>query len=116
MLLPTNSEIYFYRRPVDFRNQIDGLVTIISDHLKMNPTDGQIFVFRNKGFDRVKVLYYDRNGFWLLYRRLEDGRFNFPDVDDVTMAINQDQFNWLLSGLSMTEHKPMKACNYSHFY
>tara|TARA_R110002167_G_scaffold359548_2_gene576351 strand:+ start:161 stop:433 length:273 start_codon:yes stop_codon:yes gene_type:complete len=90
MLLPFNAEIFFYRNPVDFRKQIDGLMILIADTLDLNPTSGQIFVFRNKGHDRLKVLYYDTNGFWLLYRRLESGGFKFPGVDDVALALTPD--------------------------
>ena len=49
MLLPFNAEIYFYRQPISFRYQIDGLIRLVSDQLNMNPSSGQIFIFRNKG-------------------------------------------------------------------
>jgi len=57
MLLPFNAEIYFYRQPISFRYQIDGLIRLVSDQLNMNPSSGQIFIFRNKGRDRLKILY-----------------------------------------------------------
>ena len=116
MLLPFTAEIYFYRQPVDFRCQIDALALLVADTLQMNPTSGKIFIFRNKGFDRLKVLYYERNGFWLLYRRLEEGKFKYPSIDDKAMTITPDQLQWLLSGLDMSAHQPMKVKDYGCFY
>ena len=116
MLLPFNAEIYFYRQPISFRYQIDGLIRLVSDQLNMNPSSGQIFIFRNKGRDRLKILYSERNGFWLLYRRLESGHFKYPDPSDRTMSLTVDQFQWLLSGLNMMDHLPKKSTRYHHFY
>ena len=116
MLLPFSAEIFFYRKPIDFRKQIDGLMVLVADTLQMNPTSGQIFIFRNKGRDRLKILYYEQSGFWLLYRRLEEGIFSFPPPDDIAMTLTVDQFQWLLSGLDIMEHQPRNNVKYSHFY
>ncbi len=75
MLLPFNATVWFYRRPIDFRKQIDGLVILVADTLQKNPTSGQLFVFRNKKADKLKMLYWENPGFWLLYRRFEKGAF-----------------------------------------
>ena len=116
MLLPFNAEIFFYPKPVDFRKQMDGLVALIADTLAMNPTSGQIFIFRNRGRNRLKVLYWDKNGFWLLYRRLESDRFCFPEINDTAMLLTSEQFQWLLSGLDIAEHKAIKNQKYDYFY
>jgi transposase len=116
MLLPFNAEIFFYPKPVDFRKQMNGLTILIADTLAMNPTSGQIFIFRNRGYDRLKVLYWDKNGFWLLYRRLESGKFCFPKIDDSAMSLTSEQFQWLLSGLNIADHKPIKTQNFSYFF
>ena len=116
MLLPFNVEIFFYRKPIDFRKQIDGLMILIADQLECDPTSGQIFIFRNKGNDRLKVLYYERNGFWLLYRRLESGSFKFPTTEDMVMGLSVDQFQWLLSGLDVMQYSSRSSSQYSHFY
>ena len=76
MILPFKAPIYFYRKPIDFRCGIDGLCLLVADKLKDNPSSGNIFIFRNKGNDRIKILYYENNGFWLLYIRLEQGKSN----------------------------------------
>ena len=113
MILPFNAPIYFYRKPIDFRCGIDGLCLLISNKLKNNPCSGNIFIFRNKGNDRLKILYYENSGFWLLYRRLEQGKLKYPEIQDITMNITAQQLQWLLSGLEILDHKTV---SYSKFY
>ena len=64
--------------PVDFRENMDTLSLLVSSDLGANPLSGMIFVFFNRGMDKVKILQYDRHGFWLCYKRLERGRFVLP--------------------------------------
>lgn len=115
MLLPFNAEIFLYPKPIDFRKQIDGIIEIVADILDMNPTSGQIFIFRNKMANKLKILYWDRNGFWLLYRRLESGKFLIPN-QDMAISMSLDQFNWLLSGLNIEAYMPVRSREYSIFY
>lgn len=111
MLSFFNTQIWLHPKPIDFRKQIDGLVLIIADHLQMNPASGQLFLFRNKQRDKLKMLYWEHNGFWLLYRRLEKGRFKFPDLSKAVIELNRDEFSWLLSGLDFTKHNSFKPLN-----
>ncbi len=99
--------IWFYRTPVDFRKQIDGLVMLIADHLSMTPSSGQLFLFRNRQRDKIKLLWYDQNGFWLCYKRLEKGKLKFPSEADETIELTQDQLSWLLSGLNWMKQKSL---------
>ncbi len=115
MILPFSCEIFFYPEPVDFRKQIDGLAILVSDVLSMNPASGQIFLFRNRQADKVKALYFDRNGFWLLYRRLEEGKFSFPKSDEIAMSLSLDQFQWLLAGLDLEDYTPRNTLNLECF-
>jgi transposase len=69
MLLPFNTTIWFYRQPIDFRKQIDGIVILVADTLQKDPVSGQLFVFRNRKADKLKMLYWESGGFWLLYKR-----------------------------------------------
>lgn len=115
MLNPFNTTIWLYPQPVDFRKQIDGLVLLISEHLKLNPLSGQLFLFRSRQTNKIKMLWWDRNGFWLCYRRLEQGRLKFPSISDKAMELTSDQLNWLLSGLDLSKQKlrpEVKASNY----
>ena|SRR3989338_3683695 len=85
-----NLPIWFYPTPVDFRRQIDGLVMFIADHLDMKPTGGQLFVFRNRSANKIKLLWYDRNGFWLCYKRIEKGKLHFPSRREEVMELSRE--------------------------
>jgi transposase len=116
MLLPFNATIWFYRQPIDFRKQIDGLVILVADTLEKNPTSGQLFVFRNKKSDKLKMLYWESEGFWLLYKRFEKGKFKFPCIADEAMELSMQQLQGLLSGIDFTQQKQPDKCQYSHFF
>ena len=116
MFLPFNGEVWFYRLPIDFRKQIDGLVLLVADTLQKDPTAGQLFVFRNKSADKIKILYWEDNGFWLLYKRYESSRFKFPAIHDGAMELTKQQLQWLLSGIDFTQHKQTKKLKANHFF
>lgn len=73
--LPGSVRIFVAREPVDFRKGFDGLCGIVRDHFGDDPLSGHLFVFFNRRRDRVKLLFWDRNGLWVLYKRLERGTF-----------------------------------------
>ena len=103
MLLPFDATVWLYRRPVDFRKQIDSLMVLVADTLERDPASGQLFVFRNRQADKIKMLYWQDNGFWLLYKRNETGRFLFPAIIDDTLELSFDQLHWLLSGIDIMQ-------------
>lgn len=111
-----NNTIWLYPKAIDFRKQMDGLIILVADHLKMDPTSGQLFLFRNSKSNKIKILWWERNGFWLCYKRLERGRLQFPVIDDVVMTLTADQFNWLLSGLDIMKQKLLPEVKASNFY
>ena len=116
MILPFNTSVWLYRQPVDFRKQIDGLTILVADTLKCDPASGQLFVFRNRQADKIKMLYWQDNGFWLLYKRNETGRFMFPSVVDGTVELSLEQLQWLLSGLDMMKQPDRKKLQPTHFF
>jgi transposase len=97
MLIPADMKIYFYTQPVDMRKSIDTLCMIISEVLKMNPTNGSLFLFRSKGGNKLKALYYEINCFTLWYRRLEKGRFVFARDAQGHIEMSHEYFKWLLA-------------------
>lgn len=97
MLITDDIKIYFYTQPVDMRKSIDTLCVIISEVLKMNPTNGSLFLFRSKGGNKLKALYYETNCFTLWYRRLEKGRFVFSRDAQGHIEMSREYFNWLLA-------------------
>jgi transposase len=116
MFLSFNTSIWLYPGIVDFRKQIDGLVLLIADHMEKNPTSGQLFLFRNRDSNKLKILCWDRNGFWLFYKRLERGKFRFPVLDVEAVELTRDQLNWLLSGLDCLSHPLLPEVKASNFY
>lgn len=116
MLLPfNNTKIWLYRKPIDFRKQIDSLVILVASHLRADPTSSQVFAFRNESANKIKLLYWEGDGFWLMYKRLEKSKFKFPSIEDTRFEISSEQLQWLLSGLDImkiAEKKNIKVTNF----
>ncbi len=74
----TDAVVYLHREPVDFRKQINGLALIVQDEMTLDPMQSALFVFTNRAANRVKILWWDRNGFCLWTKRLEKDRFVWP--------------------------------------
>jgi transposase len=92
--------------PVDFRKAHDGLRALVRDQFHDDPFSGDVFVFHNGTRDRIKLLLWDRNGFWLLYKRLEQGTFPFDVRSDGTrVEIDRAQLSMLLEGLEWKNAK-----------
>lgn len=95
----------------DMRKNIDGLAITAQFVIKKDPLANHLFVFCNKPKNKIKILYWDQNGFWLLYKRLEKGTFQWPSSDGESVCISRRQLSWLLAGLSILQtkaHLPIK--------
>jgi len=104
--LPSQVSIYACTSPVDFRKQHDGLVAIVRDQLEADPLDGSLFAFFNKRRDRIKLLLWDRNGFWLFYKRLERGTFEgLRSSGTQRLAISRAELSMLLDGIELGKGK-----------
>jgi Transposase and inactivated derivatives len=115
-MLPFNAKIWFYRQPIDFRKQIDGLVILVADTLEKDPTSGQLFIFRNKKADKLKLLYWEDDGFWMFYKRREASRHKFPAKLDEAMELSSQQLQWLLSGLDFTLKPEDENTEHKNFF
>jgi len=83
----------------DMRKQINGLATIVEGNFNLDPFDGALFVFCNRSRDRVKILEWDGDGFWLYFKRLEKGHFKWPTLEDeATMTLTGEELSYLLGG------------------
>jgi len=108
-------KIWLYRHPIDFRRAIDGLVFFITNELKQRPQDG-IYIFYNRNYDKIKCLSWHKNGFILIYKRLEKGRFCFiHNPVDSTVEIGIDELSWLLAGLEWQKMRDWQELNYDKF-
>jgi len=111
----TNVPVYLHRQPVDFRRQINGLSLIVQDAMQLDPYAEALFVFCNRSRNRIKVLYWQRNGFCLWLKRLEKHKFAWPTKlltqDVITLEANELQ--WLLDGFDIWRQPPHQALNYT---
>ena len=96
-------KIHFATTLVDMRKGIDGLRAVVEQTLKRDPLCGHLFVFVGKSKDKVKILFWDRNGFVLYLKRLEQGRFQFPVLDEARQHVEMDpaQLAMLLGGIDL---------------
>ena len=114
-MLPNNCKILLYNNTVDMRKSIDGLSIIVSENLGLNPGDGSVHIFYNKKYDKLKLLYWDKNGFSLLYKRLECERFKIPKLL-LARSITYEQLRWLLDGLNIDKINGFKPLKYSAYF
>lgn len=112
MLLNPEITVWLYKDRVDMRKSIDGLSIIVAGNMAKNPSSGEIFLFFNKGADKIKILYWDRNGFCLWYKRLETSRFKIPKYESITY----EQLRWLLDGLDISTVNGYKKSQYQNFF
>ena len=99
--------IYLHRDIVDFRKSINGLSLIVEQELAMDIYSSAFFVFCNKQRDKLKILYWDRTGFALWYKRLEKQKFKWPKHGEQTINLSGQQLKWLLSGYDIVGHQAL---------
>ena len=98
------SEVYLHREPVDFRKAIDGLSSIVELEMKLVPFLSAVFVFCNRTRNQLNIIYWDRSGFFLWYKRLEKQRFHWPRRwPDEVIELTETQLHWLLEGYDITQ-------------
>ena len=104
LAFPAGFRIYLAIEPVDMRKQFNGLWAAAVETLKEDPRQGAVFVFGNKDRDRVKLLYWDGSGVWVMSKRLERGRFSWPIGSDRTkMAMTPEALTMLLAGIDLKD-------------
>lgn len=100
--------IYLAQGYTDLRKGIDGYASIVQDHFKLNPFDNALYIFCNKHRDKLKCLYWDGTGFWLLYKRLDKGHFKWMKDENGALVITHQQLQWLLDGLKIDQKSAFK--------
>jgi transposase len=103
MLTPSGAvRVLVATKPVDFRKGMDGLAALVKEHLGEDPFSGAIYVFRAKRADRVKLFCWDGSGVCLYSKRLEEGHFRWPRIEDGVMRLSEAQLAALIEGLDWT--------------
>ena len=103
--LPSSTSIWLATRPTDLRKSFDTLAEVVRQQMSGDPLSGQLFVFRNKRGDRIKLLYWDEDGFVIVYKRLEKGTFRFPQADSASLQIRAADLHMLLDGVDFENVK-----------
>jgi transposase len=108
--LPPSVKIFLATQPADMRRSFDGLAAMVEHVLQQDPLSGHLFVFRNRRGDRVKLLYWDRDGLCIWYKRLEEGTFRFPAPQEGQTCVTISAAEWamLLDGVDFTNVRRVK--------
>ena len=108
-------KIWLYRQAIDFRRSIDWLSYVVAHELKQNLREG-IYLFFNRGRDKIKGLSFHKNGPILFYKRLETGRFHLNfNKETGAIEMQMDELAWLLAGLEWQKMKGWRELNYDKF-
>ena len=99
------AQVWLATTPVDMRKSFDGLAEVVRSFLGRDPLSGSLFVFRNRGGHLLKILWWDRDGLAIYYKRLERGAFQFPRASETAVEISRDELLRLLSGMSVERRK-----------
>ena len=110
LTLAPNLRIYLHARPTDMRKSFDGLCALVRGVFQADPLDGSLFLFVNRRGDRLKMLWWDRDGLAQFYKRLESGTFEMlkPEGEAATVEIDATELAMLLSGVSLASAKRRK--------
>jgi transposase len=100
-MVPGSIKVFVARDRTDMRKSYDSLSLLVQEALEMDPLSGYIFVFFNKRSDRMKALYWDRNGFCLWQKRLEKGHFRIPSITKAHWEVGMQELQMLLSGIDI---------------
>jgi transposase len=108
--LPLPVKIFWSLAPTDMRKSFDGLSAIVAEQLRQDPLSGHLFIFTSRRRDRVKLLYFERGGLAIWYKRLEEGTFAVPRPagDSQSVQLSSDELALLLSGVDLASVRRRK--------
>ena len=111
--LADDVQVYLHREAIDFRVGINGLAILVEQAMHLNPLDRAVFAFCNRRRDRIRLLFYDRSGFWLMMKRLEVDRFAWPRGErQAVVTLSTEQLHWLLDGIDVEAMRRHPARQY----
>jgi len=101
------TKIYVAAEAVDMRKGFEGLYGLVRDHLGQDPLSGYLFLFSNRTHTRLKALVWDGSGLWVCAKRLERGRFHWPEAKDVaSVAMRPEELAMLINGMDLAQARP----------
>lgn len=114
--LNSDINIYIYNASIDMRKSINGLALLVVDSMQLDPQSKSLFIFHSKTSDKIKAILWHHDGFLLLYKRKEKGKFKFPkDISENYYQIDNDLLQWLLKGFDfylLQQHPELKISQY----
>lgn len=113
MVPASNLKIYIATGAVDMRKAINGLSILVESRMELDVFSGNLFVFTNRRRNMIKILYWDQNGFCLWQKRLEGGRFRWPDNGEEVMETSLRELRWLLDGLEVVQRGAHRQLQYT---
>ena len=104
------ARIYLAAGATDLRKSFDGLAQLVVERIGQDPQSGSLFVFCNRGRNRLRILYFESTGYWLYSKRLEQGTFNWPALgaDPSKWKVTSQELLLLLSGIDLKRLRPRK--------
>lgn len=115
-IFPNNTQVYLALGNTDMRKSINTLSIVVQETMQLNPLSGNMFVFCNKNHSIIKILYWDKNGFCLWQKRLEKGKYFWPEKESDIYQTNFTHLRWLLDGLDINVVKGHMPLNYEIIY
>jgi transposase len=109
IMLPSAVRIFLCMRPTDLRKSFDGLTGLVQECFGQDPLTGHLFLFVNRRRDRIKILYFDRDGLAIWYKRLEAGSFEMPSTAELDgVELQPAQLAMILSGIDLRSARQRK--------
>jgi transposase len=99
--LDAELRVYLHREAIDFRAGVNSLVMLVEQSMQLDPFARAVYAFCNRRRNRIKLLLYDRTGFWLLMKRLEADHFVWPRRQQAVIELTTEQLHWLLDGIDI---------------
>ena len=113
----TTNEVFLYRHPVDMRKGVGGLCALVVFELGREPNDRSLYVFINRARDKIKLLVWHLNGYWVLYKRLEKQRFSWPDwFEHECLSVSQMELDYLLDGYNLNGMRPHRTLSFARSF
>ncbi len=108
----SNLTLWLYAKATDMRKSFDGLAALAKNQLKGSPLSGALFVFINKRQTHIKILYFDRSGYCLWAKRLEQGRFNYNRNEGEKQSLDWTKLKLIIEGIEVNKIKQLKRYNH----
>jgi transposase len=117
MFITNEVKVWLCNKETDMRKSIDGLSILVAENFDLKPGSGELFVFYNRHRDKLKILYWDNNGFAVWYKRIEEkSRFKIPQGLNEVLEIDNKQLRWLLDGLNFSKLEGHKSLTYKDYF